>query len=186
MSERCCKNCGRACSGHYGPTGDKCTLLPYEKEVKQSPRTPEFSEDSESEIEFDEELEDSSMADGGGDRMDILSDKLSQLTVTVDTLAKIVAKSEEEKLKLGSGARAKVLDPKEPVDPSEEQSGRANTQSLARDRVLARLVYNYNDGGVSELLFAQDSINQSIRQRAIGETKKVHLIPDYVTHRRGT
>jgi len=95
-------------------------------------------------------------------------------------LAVIVTKSVENPAgkAIGIGARAKETS-------DGERPTKATTQTLSRDRDLARLLEEYNDGGVSELLFAQDSINQSVRRSTIGE-KKIHLIPDYISHRRGT
>ena len=36
MPERICVNCKRSCSGHFGPTGAKCALVPLNIDVEQA------------------------------------------------------------------------------------------------------------------------------------------------------
>jgi hypothetical protein len=96
-----------------------------------------------------------------------------------------IAKKPVDKSDTSGGARAK--EPRAETFEREDRGERPTTQSLARDRELSRLLDDYNDGGVGELLFAQDAVNLSARRSTSGEKPiKVLSIPDFISYRRGT
>ena len=187
MSDRCCKNCHRPCSGHYGPTGSSCTLKALcspgglSDILEEAHNTSVFSEHSDSESEVSMASKEKTTEE----RFDLLTDQISKLALTVEKLAVNSVPVKAVADTVGGGARSKVSEPTlESGKPLGDSSVRVTTQSLARDRDLAKLLDDYNDGGVADLLFAQDAINQSSLKKSAGE-KKVLLIPDFISWRQG-
>jgi hypothetical protein len=199
--------CNRPVVGHYGPTGVNCTLSPV-------PDLPHKSDDDHSGEESDDSGKPGVKAAIAGvtDKLNTLSDQFAQLLQTVGTLSDRVVKAEGNRVEpivkrvvpdATSGAAADVsdrvhggkplllprpswksVDPKLPVVVESS----VNTQTLARDRELARLLDEYQDDESGDLLRAQDTVNaRSLGSITQGELrqKKPLLIPDYITSCHG-
>jgi hypothetical protein len=193
MPDRRCTNCNRNCLGHFGPTGSKCSLLPI---VESDLNITESS----TEIHVIGHM--ATVNKAVEDRFASLSDQLDLLVTSVETLSREVVKScatrQEPLPDAGAGLNDSGIGarPKEPTGETPRPDGtvkegdgdrKQTTQSLAPDRDLSRLLEEYNDGGVSELLFMQDSVNKSARRlNSVEKSQKFLLIPDFVSHLLGS
>jgi hypothetical protein len=198
MSDRKCVKCRRPCAGHVGQTGVNCILTPLV-----------YSDDKEDRPEGFGFVTKTEGADGGiadvSQKLDKLTSHFERLMTTVGNLADRVDKSEttiSEALKASSATvstdilnaeKAKQLEaerllklPKPSWNSAAVVKAEApvNTQSLARDIELSKLLDEYNKDGADDLLRAQDAVNArdlGVVKHGEQRAKKPLLIPDFVT-----
>jgi hypothetical protein len=170
---------------HPGPYGEKCGVL------------PEYKQEDEG---TDVAIKDLTSKFGQ------LMQAFSSLTVKVDAICVANGAGASPQIKTEEGAvGGGLLLPKpswnvdknagesdKPVKSvetkvvnGEEKVSTPTTQTLSRDKELSRLLEDYHNAGVQELIGAQDQVNASLNAvRSSGERvgSKPLLIPDYISN----
>lgn len=210
MSQRSCTKCGRPCLGHEGPTGEKCNLTTIEELIREDDPVDRKLENKLSILTDQISTLTSALTGLVSQVNKIEARQVGLPTQTPSPSPTQVAKGEKliisESLTLpkpswntvgvasggisnsdqeSEGKAAHKPDQAEgktvqPDNASAESGTIITTQSLARDSYLAKLLRDYNDIALKDILTIQES-----SQKGENPTKKVLLIPDFVVTRDG-